>query len=67
MAAGRQVTPRFLTATPLELLNPPSRLSWVPLLCHAVQGVPEDNRCHCKAWTQAQHDAEHGGASCSVQ
>ncbi|PRW50929.1 hypothetical protein C2E21_5592 [Chlorella sorokiniana] len=33
----------------------------------ALAGVSEEDRCHCKAWTQAQHDAEKGGGSCSLQ
>ncbi|PSC75677.1 hypothetical protein C2E20_1094 [Micractinium conductrix] len=34
---------------------------------YALDGVPEDNRCHCKPYTQALHDAQNGGASCTVQ
>ena len=33
----------------------------------ALAGVPEDARCHCKPWTQAQQNAANGGASCCLQ
>lgn len=33
----------------------------------ALEGVPNADRCHCKASTQAEHDAAGGGASgCTV-
>jgi hypothetical protein len=34
---------------------------------HALGGVEEGNRCHCKAYTQKMHDEQNGGASCSLQ
>lgn len=33
----------------------------------ALEGVPEEQRCHCKAYSQAQHDADNGGVSCCQQ
>lgn len=44
--------------------------TWVGCGAHidsALAGVPEEKRCHCKSWTQKQHDEKNGGASCSLQ
>lgn len=55
------------SASPALSLPSPCRVGCGKHIDSALAGVPEEERCHCKAWTQAQHDAEQGGASCSLQ